>query len=479
MSRLADWYARQQERAPRAIEARDFGAIGVGRTDGNGAPIVEFSPEVDAALRLASGGISLNDVYRSQWAVRTVVNFLALNIAHLNLKVFMQLGDLQREQRDHPLAQLLNRPNPFTTRFDLIRGTVSDLAIYDNAFWLKTFIGNTRTLHRIPPAFCQPRGGNIITGPRRYRVTGGGDVERFYDPSEIVHFHGYNPLDTRVGSSPLDSLRHVLNEEVEAAQHRAGFWKNAARRDGIIRRPRPDAGQDDWSPQARERFKAEWRNRYTGANNAGTTPILEDDMDWIDDSFSPKDSEFIAGRQFGLDTVATTYLIPLALLSRTESSTFASLREYHTMMYVDTLGPWDASIEGTLKAQLIPDFGDTDLFCEFNIDEKLQGDFETQSEAIQRSVQVPWMSVNQALKLRGLPPIPSPRFDVPARSVGYLYGDETKDAPAAPRRSDQAPEPADPDQRPLRRVAQTNGYDVLAAEDAADVAALTKVLEDA
>lgn len=408
---------------------RSFSAGPFTGTDTSGTPVAQFTPGAVEFVRLFGESASLSALYRRQWAVRTCVNYLALNIAHLNLKVYRKVSESERESaQDSPLATLLQRPNPRTSRFDMIRGTVSDLAIYDNAYWMKRFIGNARELYRLPPSFVAVQGGNILTGPSKYVVdvgNGGRAVE--LKPDEVVHFRGYNADDTRVGSSPLEALRSILAEEVAASKHREGFWKNAARREGVIERPVEAPPLDD---DGLKRLGESFASRTAGAENAGKTPILEEGSHWNPDSFSPKDSEFIAGRQFALDTVATEYGIPLALLSRSSTPTFASLKEFHKALYVDVLGPWNAMIEGALWLQLLPDFDDPDLYVEFNIEEKLQGDFESTADAMRSHVQVPDMSVNEARKIRNLPPLDDPAFDEPARPSNYTYSGQ-EPTPAA------------------------------------------------
>lgn len=413
--------------------AEDFRhSVGAGPFSGNdttGTPVAQFTPGAVEFVRLFGESAALSSLYRRQWAVRTCVNYLALNIAHLNLKVYRKVSESEREPAaDSPLAALLQRPNPRTSRFDMIRGTVSDLAIYDNSYWMKRFIGNARELYRIPPEFVGVWGGDILTGPSKYVIdVGNGRAPLRLRPDEVVHFRGYNANDTRVGSSPLEALRSILAEEVAASKHREGFWKNAARREGVIERPLEAPVLDD---EGLKRLTEGWAGRTAGAENAGRTAVLEEGGHWNPDSFSPKDSEFIAGRQFALDTVATEYGIPLALLSRSSTPTFASLKEFHKALYVDVLGPWNAMIEGALWLQLLPDFGDPDLYVEFNIEEKLQGDFESTADAMRSHVQVPDMSVNEARKIRNLPPLDDPAFDEPARPANYTYQGQ-EPAPAA------------------------------------------------
>jgi hypothetical protein len=85
-------------------------------------------------------------------------------------------------------------------------------------------------------------------------------------------------------------------------------------------------------------------------------------------------------------------------------------------------------LESAINAQLVPEFNDDDLYVEFNIDEKLQGDFEQQAAAARNSVQVPWESVNGIRRKRNEPPIGDPNdpnnpYNQPARPTNYAYGD--------------------------------------------------------
>ena len=298
---------------------------------------------------------------------------------------------------------------------------MSDLAIYDNAYWLKAFQGNARQLFRIPPEFVQIIGGDIIRGPSQYLIpTPTTAPAGCISPHlRIVHIHGYSANDTRVGVSPLVSLKSLLAEEFQASRHRTGYWANAARKEGIIERPLDAPALDE---TGMKRLKEGWEATHRGIGGTPARPrSWRKARHFVDSSFSPKDSEFIPGRQFVFDTVATAYNIPLALLSRSSTPTFASMKEFHKALYVDVLGPVNAKMEQAIWLQLIPDFDDPELYVEFNIEEKLQGDFESTADAFRSHVQVPDMSVNESRKIRNLPPLDDPSFDEPAKPANYSY----------------------------------------------------------
>jgi HK97 family phage portal protein len=383
-----------------------------------------FTSSAQDYIRSLTSGDAQGTLYDTQWAVRTCVNFLALNIAHLNLKTYRRTESAPESVRDHPLAKLIQHPNDRMDRFGLVRATVSDLAIYDNAFWLKRFQDDKRLLYLIPPSYIQVEGGNVLTGPKKYVLSNGSNRQEL-SPDEVVHFHGYNPVDTRSGSSILIALRSVLMEEVEASRYRSKFWAKGAHIPGTILR---GENAPAWGEPERNRFREGWRRFRRGGAMEGEEPILEDGMQYVPSGFSPKDSAFIEGREWVLETVAKAYQIPLSMLSSKGTATYASMKEFHNILYTDVLGPWNAMLESAINAQLVPEFNDDDLYVEFNIDEKLQGDFEQQAAAARNSVQVPWESVNGIRRKRNEPPIGDPNdpnnpYNQPARPTNYAYGD--------------------------------------------------------
>lgn len=394
------------------------------RFDSGGRPIVEFTPEARTMMRLDGVRSDFADIYRKQFAVRICIDFLADNIAHCRLKVYRKQADGSRvEEPGHPLAKLLDKPQPGVSGFDFIRDTVADSAIFGNGHWVLRRAGDSKALVRVMAPFVTGKGGSPVGGPKEYIVdVGGGPVP--VRTEDMIHFRQYNPSDIRVGTSVLEALQSVLSEEAAVSRHRRHYWDNAARQEGWIKRPK---GAGRWNRTQRREFREDWQAAHSGPNNAGKTAILEDDMELHPYSFSPRDSEFIEGRNWGLDVVATAFHIPLAALSRGGSQTFASMKEFHTMVYVDTLGPWMAMMEKTINVQLVPIFRDPDIFVEFNIEEKLQGDFESQALAMRSAGHVPYMSVNDLRAIRNMKPIGNPNdpnnpFNTPAQPANYNYG---------------------------------------------------------
>lgn len=345
-------------------------------------------------------------IWRTQPAVRTVTSFLARNIAQLGLPLFKRQSDTERERlQDHPLALLLRRPNPWTTRYRFINALVHDFAIYDVAYLLKVKTeGSTAGLIRLPPAMVTPKGDNWLT-PEKFEVAGTRE-RKSYDADQVVYFRGYSANED-VGASPLESLRQILLEDWAGSRMREQTMNNGARVSGYIKRP-PMKESGDWSDTARERFRTQWQQQYVGEGaKAGGTPILEDGMEFVAASQTAKELQYVEGRKLTREEVAAAYFIPPPMVGILDHASFSNITEQHKMLYQDTLGPWLTMIQDEIALQLIPDFEPKPhvFYVEFNLREKLTGSFEERAASIQTSVGAPWMTVNEARALDNRPPI--------------------------------------------------------------------------
>jgi len=393
-------------------------------------------------------------VYQRQPAVRSVVDFLARNIASLNLKVYRREANTDRtELDDHALAMLIRRPNPRMTRFRLLRDTVSSIAIYDRAYWRKIRSrGRVVAIVHLPPSkvlFEQvPNGVNPVY---RYRV---GDELMSRD--DLVVFPGYTPEGGEVGIPPLETLRQVLSEDRDAVGHRARLWRNAARQAGVIQRP---LEAPEWSDTARARFRADWEATMTGEPGSGRTGILEEGMIWNPSSFSPKDLLYVESRELTYREVAMAFFGPVTGRAWLES-TGAGTQENHRQLYQDVFGPWLEMLQDEIELQLLPEVADDPterIYVEFNLADKLKGSFEEQAKTLVSSIGVPFAAVNEGRARMNLPRVDDPAFDVPVQPLNVLYGGQpavtvptaTPGTPLPPEAGQAALPPPPPQESPL------------------------------
>ncbi|WP_028924201.1 phage portal protein [Pseudonocardia acaciae] len=358
------------------------------------------------ALTLPDGSAQdYAQIWRTQPQVRTVVSFLARNIAQLGIHHYRRVSDTDRERlTDSPVARLLARPTPLHTRYRTFDTLINDLGIYDVAYWAKVRSRDDApgALVRLDPRRVTPEGNNPFM-PSGYTVRGSkGKLTLPRD--QVVCFHGYNPTDPRTGCSPIETLRRILWEEWQANAYREQLWRNGARMSGYLSRP---AEAPRWSDAARARFRAEWQAQYSGAGpNVGGTPILDDGMTWTSAAVTPEQAQYLEARKLTREEVAASFHVPLPMVGILEHATFSNIKEQHKQLYQDCLGPWLVMIQEDLDLQLTPDFPDTaGTYLEFNLAAKLAGSFEEQAAQLSASVGAPWMTRNEARARQNLPQV--------------------------------------------------------------------------
>lgn len=344
-------------------------------------------------------------IWESHGSVQTVINFLGRNIASLGIHLFERLGDTDRARvTDHPVARLLSRPHPRVTRYTYFDALVRDVGIFERHLSVKVKLqdGTTGGLIRIAPTMFTPIGGDWMF-PEAFEVRGS-KGKKIIPAEDTFHILGYSPRGDIGGVSPIESLRAVLAEEYEAARQRAQAFRNGARVNGYLERPK-DA--PDWSPVARERFRSGWRGQYgsTGSDAYGT-PILEDGMKFVSATQTSRDLQYIESRKLTREEVASAYFIPPPMIGLLDNATFSNIKEQHKHLYQDTLGPWLQRIQQELMLQLFPEFPGTDkLYLEFNLEEKMRGSFEDQAAQLQTAVGGPYLSRNEARAILNRPRI--------------------------------------------------------------------------
>ncbi|NMW65990.1 phage portal protein [Mobiluncus mulieris] len=242
--------------------------------------------------------------------------------------------------------------------------------------------------------------------PAEYRVCPGNGCDEWLDARDFIVFRDWNPNGAGSPVSPIEALRDILAEQIEAWKYRRQVWERGGRVGTYISRPAESNG-GEWSMEARQRFRADWKAFVASGAKAGSTPILEDGMKLEKVGFSAKEEEWVESTRLSLQTVAQVYHVQPAMIGETSGASYASTREFRSMLYTETLGPLLAMIEKRLNQFLVPRVApDTRLYVEFNIEAKLAGNFEEQAGILSTATGAPWMTVNEARALRNLPSLP-------------------------------------------------------------------------
>lgn len=349
-------------------------------------------------------GMSASKLYETQPALRSVISFLADNVAGLPLKCYIRQPDGGRERdRDSVLARTLRNPNNWSTGHELIRATVSEYLLHDDAVWLTVPSEEGWTLAVIPTDWVDAKTRDGLQADY-IKVESPHAASFTIKPDDYIRFNGWSPYGTANSSSRIDALKEILTEQISAWHFRNGVWKNGGRVTQWISRP----ADTPWGDGAKERFAKSWKARFAGdeGTNTGGTPILEDGMRLEQTTFNAREAQWVEATKLSREDVCAVYHVNPGLIYHTDAQTYASAKDNARALYADTLAPLLDMLEERINAFLVPRLGlDDTHYCEFDLDAKLQGSFEERASVMQSSVGAPWMTRNEARAMLNLPAI--------------------------------------------------------------------------
>jgi HK97 family phage portal protein len=374
------------------------------------APTYELIPEgmsLDEYLK-STLTMPVEKLWREQPHLRTVVGFVARNIAQLGLHVFERDAEDGRNRvRAGPLVDLLDEPNNDVTTFELVESTVASRMLYDETYWyvardLKAPSG--WVIRHIPTSWIIGSVGATAFAVEAYKVAIPNTAGRWTEiPAEdMIVFHGWNPVDPKSGTSPVDSLKATLAEQIHAAVFRDQMWKRGGRIGNYIYRPK-DA---PWSKEARDGWVKEYQDKYSGDNGprAGGEPLMEDGMEIKSVRFSAKDEQFVEASKLSLETCAQVYFINPTMVGVLDDANYSNVREFRKSLYGDTLGPEIERMQQRLNRKLVPRMADRrKTYVEFNLRAKLEGSFEEQGDLLGKAIGGPWMTINEGRAKQNMP----------------------------------------------------------------------------
>jgi HK97 family phage portal protein len=340
-----------------------------------------------------------------------VIDDIAREASELSINVYEKvprspsLPSARLEIPDHPMALLLDEPMPeeYEDEYGFWYKLFSDILIYDMAHW--QIIGSgpqPEALLRLPPQSITPDRDPTTYWVRGWQVLSGGYIPR----DQVITFWGYDPRVNHGSTSPMETLRRLLSEEVARDQNRQGMWKRSLRKDGVIE---IDADGRQLSDEARESWLLDAEDALSGYDQSGRPLMLEPGWHFKDSVFSPRDMEYLKGRLLSRQEVASAFHVPPAKVAAAENGQQPD-QNTQRLFYQSTLPPLLSRVESVIKAQLLPRF---DLvpsvrrrrYVRFNLDEKLRGSFEDRAAIMSTTVGGPVVTVNEGRARLDLPPI--------------------------------------------------------------------------
>ena len=293
-----------------------------------------------------------------------------------------------QENNEHPILDLLRRPNSRQSGKEFMEALIGHLLVSGNAYLERIMLNDTpRELHLLRPdrvKVLSDKSGWV----QGYEYQSGGSKKQhrvletgFCDVTHLTLFH---PLDDHYGFAPLQAALMALDVHNSANQWNKALLDNSARPSGAL--VYASAAGTQLSQDQFSRLKEELEEGYTGANRAGRPLLLEGGLDWKAMGHSPRDMDFVEARNAAARDVALAFGVPPMLLGIPGDNTYSNYQEANRAFTRQTLLPMINRTVDNLNHWLQPEF---DTPVRVAIDEDRVEGLASEREAV-------WARLNSA-----------------------------------------------------------------------------------
>jgi HK97 family phage portal protein len=262
----------------------------------------------------------------------------------------------QEEIAEHPLLDLLARPNSAATAPDLLEAWYGFLLVSGNAYLEAVAVGGTlRELHTLRPDRMK-----VIPGPggwpEAFDYTADGRTQRIAGEAvpgvvRILHVKLFHPLSDHYGLSPIEAAAAAIDIHNTASRWNKALLDNSARPSGALVYTARDG---NLTTEQYDRLKAELEQGFQGAARAGRPLLLEGGLDWKSMSLSPRDMDFIEAKHIAAREIALALGVPPMLLGIPGDNTYSNYQEATRTFWRSTVLPLVNRTAKALSAWLGP-----------------------------------------------------------------------------------------------------------------------------
>jgi HK97 family phage portal protein len=327
------------------------------------------------------------------------VNQIWLAFTEAPVQVRRRTEDGWQEIPDHPLVELLWRPNPHMSGRLFAGAFITSLRTAGNAYIIKVRSQAKRPveLWPVPPHLIEPvwEGNDFITAYRYFH--GQGEPINLH-PDDVIHVRmGIDPNNTRKGPNQLQSLYREIFTDTEAGEFTSQILANLGV-PGVIISPDGDSGITQADADA---VKTKYDRKFGGDGRGGTL-VMTGKTKVSVLTWTPEQLNLEMLRRIPEERICAILQVPpivAHLGAGLDQATYSNYEQARSAFVENTIIPLWALIADEWYAQLLPEFGPVaglDVHYDTSDIRILQEDENAKHERARHNVAAGIWTVNEA-----------------------------------------------------------------------------------
>ena len=376
------------------------------------------------------------DFYENNSALSSVINKRAEAVAHLNLILQNDKGDVLNS---HPFLEYMKNPSPDMTQDQFIKEASKSIDLTGQLFVYIEGQKNYEPINSfIVPGFAPSYHKNGQTGLIDFyqlsrnmfydgvyeRVVEKNDA-RYLDKDEmreLYYFANSLSKDSVTGLSKVKAIWDELGQLSNSNIHNLKLLENGLRLSGIF-------SAEEMDEEARERFEQDIKNFYTGSNNSGRVFLAVGTSTKFQElGQNNKDMDFLNLKTEVKNVIYSAFEIPIPLVSP-EHMTLSNFDSAKVSFYEDSVLPHAKTIFEALTKAFKTRFKGLDEWHLAYDPQSIETLKLRRNEELKLLSQLNVTTINEMRNELGLKPIPGgenvlqPNSVIPLTQVGLSEED--------------------------------------------------------
>ncbi|MEE4384172.1 MAG: phage portal protein [Pseudomonadales bacterium] len=276
--------------------------------------------------------------YERNIVVYRCISLIAESVATIPWRLYR--GD--REVVDHPVLEILERPNPLQSRTEFLEASASYDLLAGNLYWERAVAGRSAELYVLRPDRMK-----VIPGPRgwpeAFQYAAGGRKVRYEvdldGTSDVLHLKRFHPRNDWYGMSPLEAAAYAADQHNAAGKWNLGLLQNGARPSGALKYSPREGDQPHMPEDQFRRLRATLDEQGAKSNRTGRPLLLEGQLEWVQMMLSALEMDWIGGIKLSASQIAQAFQVPEQLVGVEGQQTYNNWREARLALYEDAVMP--------------------------------------------------------------------------------------------------------------------------------------------
>lgn len=329
------------------------------------------------------------------------VRVISETLACLPLNLMQDVKGEKRVAKEHPLYRLCHdEPNSDMSDMEWREASEGHLLIRGNAYTKITRRSGSDVILALDP--INP---DLVEAKRRedktlyYTVTDSKGARQDYAAADILHVRGLG-FDGITGYSVFDYARNSIGLSEVQQKYVSNWFARGGRRPYLLEHPARFKNDEDFKEWVKR-----WEGQYGTADTFHKTPVLEGGLKYTELGFSPRDAQFLEGREFSVADICRWFRISPTFVQDLTHATFSNIEHLAIQFVQHTMMPWCVRWEKALNRSLLTDKEKAQgYYFKHTLNALLRGDFASRMQGFASALQNAIMSPNEVRALEDMNP---------------------------------------------------------------------------